>query len=389
MGMETPPIGTPKGQQTATDPGSQLWINRDGVTGLRVRGSNVEHDFPVHGFDRIWIGSDPAGPDARHILKIAHPSVSRRHATIEWRGPHLVVVDQGSKNGTRSNNQAQGIFELTPGARVAFGEVEFVAYNARTQRVRAGYRRFLGYGPEAQGAIERLQELATQREHLALVGESGSGGPALARYIHTSSPANTWPFVHEPTLPAPTDRSGQRTLVASAAYGTLVLDTHHRGVRFENVRHLCDAIASNAYHVRLIVLTRPSVTLEHLVGDALGKPLHVFALPPLSARLGELQRLLPDTIEHHCIQQGAAGDVLSADDVAELSARITETRRGRRKIETWDEFEENVARLVALRRCGNSASAAEQSLGMSRGSFSKWASKYGWPLNPRPGWSKR
>ena len=82
---------------THTDPGAQLWLlNREAVTGVRIWGTNLEHHFPVVGFDRIWVGQDPTGPDVRHVLRIDHPSVSRRHATIEWRGGHFVLTDASS-----------------------------------------------------------------------------------------------------------------------------------------------------------------------------------------------------------------------------------------------------------------------------------------------------
>lgn len=375
----------PKVIATRTDPGSQLWMNRDreAVTGLRVWGTAIEHDFPAD-FDRIWVGQDPAGDDVRHVVRIDHPTVSRRHATIEWRGPHLVVVDHGSKNGTRSGGQSHGILELVPGAIVSFGAVDLVAYNARTQRVRAGLRRFLGYGPAAQLAIEQLQHGAALRQPIALLGPSGSGGPALARYLHDTAPANQWPFVAPPKMPAPSDRANQRALVASAAYGTLVLDTHHRGVRVDQVRHLCDVIAGNAYHVRLVLVTNPGtslLSLEHLVGDQLLTQLLVVQLPPLLSRIAELPRLLDDAIAHHCVRLGVAGDVLHATDAQEILGRVTHARRGRRRIETWEQFDETVERLIALRKTGT-ANGAEASLGLARGTLSRWASAYDWTLPP-------
>lgn len=379
--MEPTGKGAPS---TTTDPGARIWFaSRDVVSGLRVWGTNVEHDFPVGGFDRIWIGQDPAGPGARHVLRIDHPTVSRRHATIEWRGPHLVVVDQGSKNGTRSEGQTQGIFELLPGAVVSFGAVDTVAYSPHTQRIRAGFRRFLGYSDAAQLDIERLQHGAARRQHVALIGPAGSGGRALARFLHDSLPANAWPFVTPEHLPDVGDRAGQRALVASAAYGTLVLDAGRRGVRYDKLPHVFDAIASNAYHVRLVVLATPTSSLEHIVGEKVRSDLLMVRLPSLEARRGELQILLADTVTYHCQTQGAAGNVLHPTDLDELAARIGDPRRGRRQMTTWDELEETVSRLVAIRKNG-SARAAEVQLGMSVGSLSKWAAKHGWSLN-RPG----
>jgi len=376
--MNTPPSGIPvvPGPSTSTSPGAQLAIQRDAVTGLRVWGTNVEHDFPP-GFDRIWVGKDPQGADVRHVIRIDHPSVSRRHAKIEWRGPHLVVEDQASKNGTSVDGKAQAIFELVPEARVRFGDVVTVAYNERTQRVRAGLRRFLGYGDAAQLAIEQLQYGAANRHAIALVGSShGSAGQALAKYLHDSMPANAWPYLAPSTLPAADDCAGQRALVASAAYGTLVLDLHKRGTRYERIRHVCEAIATNAYHVRLVVIIKPKVILEHVVGDAVRSAIHVIHLPPLVSRGAEAQRLIEDTIKHHAAQQGAAAQVLDDGDRAEIGARISDPRH-RRHIETWQDLEDTIQRLIAIRK-GGSARAAELAWGLSPGALAKWAAKYGW-----------
>lgn len=357
----------------------QAWAaaNREAVLGLRVWGSNVEHHFPP-AFDRLWIGSNPAGPDVPegHVIRIQHPSVSRRHATVERHGPHIVVVDQDSKNGTYCDERAQGVFELTPGAVLHFGQVRVVAFNARTQLVRAVLRRHLGYHEPVQPMIEALQHTALQRQPFVFVGGVGSGALAFARQLHVTLPANAWPFV-EP-MAAPTDLAGQRALVASAAYGTLAIDSERKGFgSYERLRGLYDAIASNAYHVRLVVAIRPEHRIEHVIGADLRSRVQIVDLPPLRSRLPELPLLLEDTITYHLHAQGIPGNVFAPTDRDELVARITETRRGRPKIETWEQFEENVARLLAVRAAGSLNRAAAH-LGLTPGTLSKWASKYGW-----------
>ncbi len=184
-------------------------------------------------------------------------------------------------------------------------------------------------------------------------------------------------------LPRADDPGAQRELVRSAAYGTLLLDTGRRGVRFDKLPHVFKAIASNAYHVRLVILAEPGTSLENLVGDEVRSQLTVIALPALTSRRDEMQMLLADTVTHHCTLQGAAGTVLEPAEWAELATRLTDSKRGRHPITTWDGLEENVCRLVAIRKNG-SVNGAETHLGMSHGSLSKWARKAGWPL-ARPG----
>ncbi len=375
--MQRPGNGNGKGP-TVTDPGSSAWLNRDSVIGLRLWGTNVEHDFPVPAFKRIWIGKEPEGDDVDHVIRINHETVSRKHATIEWSGPHLVVVDQGSKNGTFSSGEPQGMFELVAGAVVRFGAVDMVAYNTRTQKIRAELRRFLGYNNAAQPDVERVQHGAMHRDHFALVGDSGSGGLALARFIHeTATP--TWPFIVPTELPGADDLSGQRALVASAGYGTLVLDAGRRGVRAEKLPRVFELIASNDFHVRLVVLAGPNINLENVVGDSVRSMVKVVPLPALEGRTDELPFLLSDTIKQHCAVHGVASGQVHPDDVAMVTACITGAagvRRARARIETFDELAEVIERLVVLRSEG-SATKAEDALGLSHGAMSKWATKYG------------
>jgi hypothetical protein len=379
--MPTSSAPPPSPLHTATDPGSQLWAaNREAVTGLRVWGTNWEHHFPP-GFDRLWVGSDPTGPDVRegYVIRVVHPKVSRRHATIEWRGPNLVVVDQGSKNGTFADGRPQAVFELLPGSVVEFGEgVRLIAFNQRTQIVRGVLRRFLGYGDAMQPLIEDLQSAAMQREPFAFVGPPRCGGITLSRALHMALPANAWPFVEPIQLPA--DRAGQRDVVASAAYGTLAINTHRRAlISFEKLRHAYEAITSNAYHVRLSVLANPAYRVEYMIGAELRSRTKIIDMPPLGSRLGELQLLLEDTIGHNAKRTGAALNVLHAEDGADLAARIEgNPKRGRRKIEDWDDLDEYVPRLIALRQ-GGGLNQAEKILGMAHGMMSKWASKWSPP----------
>lgn len=380
--METTPANV-RGLATATDPSARLWSVQDVVTGLRVWGTTIEHDFPAAFLDRlvprILIGKDAVPGDAEPCIRIDHESVSRRHATIEWRGPHLIVTDQGSKNGTRSEGQPQGIFQLLAGSVITFGAIHMVAYSARTQKIRAGFQRYLGYGPGAQGDIERIQHAAVTRRHIALIGPVGSGAHGIARYLHETAPTSTWPLVVPDVVPVD-DPQAQRALVAKAAYGTLVLDAHRRGVRIEKLPRLFELIATNAYHVRLVVIATPELTLEHIVGDRMRGLLDVVPVPSLDSRRAELPRLLSETIAHLCPRYGAATELLGSADLAFIDALAR--GKGRVQLQGLDELEEVITRLAVLRKHKNAAHA-EVDLGLkSRGALSKWASKYGVSMNP-------
>ncbi len=106
-------------------------------------------------------------------------------------------------------------------------------------------------------------------------------------------------------------------------------------------------------------------------------------MPPLGARLGELHRLIEDTIARRALATGAPRGVLVDDDLADITTRITgQGKRGRRKIDDWNDLEEYVSRLLALRQ-GGGINQAEKILGMAHGALSKWASK--WSPPPRRG----
>lgn len=368
------------GKGTATDPAAQFWVAGDQATGLRLWGTNVEHNFPLPRFDRIWIGKDPGTTEPQ--IRIDHETVSRRHATIEWRGPHLVVVDQGSKNGTKCAGAPQGIFELRPGQVISFGSVNAVAFSPRTQRIRSGVQRFLGYGDGAQWAVDTMQHAALARRHVALVAPPGSGALALARFIHDTAPSNAWPFKVADILPSPDDLAAQRSLVSGSALGSLVLDVTEKNARaVARLVRVFELIADNSFNVRLIVIAPPGLVVEQLVGARIREMLDVVTLPALAERTSDLRQMIADLARAVSVAHGAAGDVLHGDDYAQLEALATPAapRRGRAQVDTYDELADVTSRLVAVRKAP-SANEAERQLGLSRGALSKWASKYGFQL---------
>ncbi|MGZ6125323.1 MAG: FHA domain-containing protein, partial [Myxococcales bacterium] len=62
------------------------------------------------------------GRGAGNGVAIADPSVSRRHARVEKRGPRWLVCDQGSGNGTRVNGRRVDRQQLRHGDEIALGD---------------------------------------------------------------------------------------------------------------------------------------------------------------------------------------------------------------------------------------------------------------------------
>ncbi len=81
-------------------------------------------------------GESVIGSSSASTVRIAHPTVSRRHARIRVRGDRVEVEDLGSRNGTRiGTRKLTEPTELLPGTVVAFGAV-----SALIERVHADDR---------------------------------------------------------------------------------------------------------------------------------------------------------------------------------------------------------------------------------------------------------
>lgn len=111
--------------------------------------------------------SDPEmmlGRTDQNQLQVLDPSVSRLHARFQLQGPHYVVVDNGSANGTRVNGEriAQPVV-LREGDAIAFGDICFV--------LTSHPERFRFDGTAADGATRISRPPATAR------GTAGPDGP--------------------------------------------------------------------------------------------------------------------------------------------------------------------------------------------------------------------
>ena len=71
-------------------------------------------------------------------IVIDHPSVSRRHATVQLRGEDWWVVDLGSANGLKINGRATKEARIVPGDTIAIGSVPFKVEEAPQVKVQPG-----------------------------------------------------------------------------------------------------------------------------------------------------------------------------------------------------------------------------------------------------------
>ena len=116
-------------------------------------------------------GESIIGSSSASTVRIAHPTVSRRHARIRVRGDRVEVEDLGSRNGTRiGTRKLSGPTELLPGTVVAFGAVSAL--------------------------IERVH--ADDREPALLLGDTTEGEPSRVPLADTidRATASVEPFDH-------------------------------------------------------------------------------------------------------------------------------------------------------------------------------------------------
>ncbi len=145
-----------------------------------VRGRLAKRSFTFRG--RAVVGRS-AGLD----LCIDCPSVSRRHAQMEFVGGSVFVLDLSSANGTRINRKLiEGLTQLRPGDRLQFGADDSV---------------FQLWGP-ARPPMRRAVPLACAAMVLAIpvawaaISRAVSRAPVLA-----SAEGNGLPASQTPTLP--------------------------------------------------------------------------------------------------------------------------------------------------------------------------------------------
>jgi two-component system response regulator AtoC len=157
------------------------------------------------------------GRDADNAIRLDHPSVSRRHATLHV-GPPLQIEDLGSANGTRvrsrrSHDDHGGThrlwsatnqpIEIAPGDGLVFGSVAAVVRPVGPRPVPAidtsaqvdGDEALVVVAPAMQALYRQAERAARSPISVLLLGETGVGKEVLARFIHRRSPRAAGPFI--------------------------------------------------------------------------------------------------------------------------------------------------------------------------------------------------
>jgi len=132
---------------------------------------------------------------ATGVEPLAHPTVSRRHLSIEWSraaGAH-VIGDLGSHNGSRLNGRqlaADKSCELAHGDAIQLGEV-IAVYEIEPAEPCDDGPVSLDALPGGSVAMQRLRRMVARagrdRSPVLLVGETGTGKEQIARELHRLS----------------------------------------------------------------------------------------------------------------------------------------------------------------------------------------------------------
>lgn len=142
-------------------------------------------------------GSTLIGTHERAGVRLTDPAVSRTHAELRVISNGLLLIDRGSKNGTRIGDVSireaplplNGIFWLAGSELQASVEVDH--FFGGTQRLPG----FESNDPKLCKSLELLGQVAGSDSTVLLEGETGTGKEVLARALHAASARAGAPFV--------------------------------------------------------------------------------------------------------------------------------------------------------------------------------------------------
>jgi DNA-binding NtrC family response regulator len=317
----------------------------------------------------IAFGVDPVvvGTHATADLRLADPTVSRRHLELAPVDAGLRVTDLGSTNGTYLGGARVGTVVVGAAVRLRLGGGTELDVAPATGGAAAAEPARLGdlstRAPAMRALFQRLAQVAQTDATLLLCGETGTGKERVARAIHALSKRRGGPFVVVDCAALPREliaselfghcrgaftgaQADQPGLVEQAADGTLMLDEigelplelqPHLLRLLENrqVRRLGDGRA-RAIDLRVIAATHrdlPAMVRRGEFREDLYFRLAVVraVLPPLRerredirdlardflARLGRDQAGLPHQLEAQLFAYGWPGNVRELRNVVE------------------------------------------------------------------------
>jgi transcriptional regulator with GAF, ATPase, and Fis domain len=133
-------------------------------------------------------------------IRVADPTVSRRHAALEPAGRRLRVTDLGSANGTFIDGVAIAEAFLRGGEVLRVGSTAFRVDSADKASepalpIATRFGRMIGASLEMRQLYPLCQRLAASDIGVLIEGETGTGKEVLAEALHEQGPRADKPFV--------------------------------------------------------------------------------------------------------------------------------------------------------------------------------------------------
>jgi hypothetical protein len=242
---------------------------------------------------------------------------------------------------------------LQAGLKIELGGLILVAESLKFIGLRSLVCRLVGWGPARQAAIDEalqnLRECAMQRTPLILIGD-GDLAPVAGR-LHRMTLGPDAPFLSY-------DGGDVMTALRAAMHGTLCVPIRRRAT--------ASAIADAAHALDIAV--RPRLVLcARNAGDAAAvcttsSRRAVILMPSLSARTGEISRLVHEAAQDIVGEMGVPSTGFTMHDLERLQVI---------KFTGMADLEVSIRRVIAMRTWGVTAGAKK--LGLKHSSLSQWA----------------
>lgn len=358
------------GASTRTDVAASEWAIDDQVMRLRQWGTDTIRMLPA-----LPVADWTVGAAEGCALRLHDPSgrISRVHARLVHDQTRWLLRDLGSKNGVRLDGARRAEIVLEPGIEIGIGGLTLIAESGRSVALRSFLARLLGWRSDrtevVDHALRSVRIAATRRAALVLCGD-GDLVPT-ARSIHRHALADR-PFV----VCDPRRRRSKATVRSAENFetGLAALAAAEGGSLCVRSRRLPRDFAQVVAALRGPQPRFQLVVCAGSLGE--GKPYLAMpiAIPPLTERRPEIDRIITEYAEDAVTELGAPRGSFGPDDHAWVREYAASS---------LPEIEKATLRLVALRDSRNLTNAAAR-LGMAPVSLSRWIGRRKMPVQVAP-----
>ncbi|HVV83328.1 MAG TPA: sigma 54-dependent Fis family transcriptional regulator [Kofleriaceae bacterium] len=168
--------------------------NRGGIF-LVIKGPDRGESVRLDGARPVYFGSAPTCE-----LVLSDKTVSRKHLMAELVGDEVLMVDQGSTNGTFFGGSRFEKIAIGFGAEVKLGRtvVKFLPDEEIVEpepSPEAAFGSIVGADTKMRQLFKLLADVAATNATVLIEGETGTGKELIAEEIHNHSPRRDGPFV--------------------------------------------------------------------------------------------------------------------------------------------------------------------------------------------------